>query len=144
MNGSLEPGAGAMPGRAARRIAPALLACAGLAGAVHAATGGTGDAVPPAATVAPDAQRGRLLLMRYHCGSCHLIPGVASARGTLAMSLEGYGRRSYIAGRVANEPVMLANWIVAPASIVPGTLMPAMGVSPAEARDMAAYLGRLR
>ena len=92
----------------------------------------------------PDDERlGRALLERYHCGSCHAIPGVAAARGTLAASLHAYGRRSYIAGRVANEPATLARWIVDPASIVPGTLMPNLGVSIDDARVMARYLGRL-
>jgi cytochrome c len=87
---------------------------------------------------------GRELLARYHCGSCHVIPGVAGAQGRLAASLQGYGRRSYIAGRVANEPGALAQWIVDPASIVPGTPMPNMGVGADDARAMALYLGRLQ
>ena len=89
-------------------------------------------------------ERGRQQLERYHCGSCHSIPGVAAAQGRFAASLEGYGLRSYIAGRVANEPAALARWIADPASIVAGTLMPDMGVAPAEASDMAAYLGQLQ
>ncbi len=99
---------------------------------------GQASAVP-----APDAGRGRDLLARYHCGSCHTIPGAAAARGRLAVSLEAYGRRSYIAGRVANEPAALARWIVEPSAVVPGTLMPSMGVSLPDARDIAAYLGQL-
>jgi cytochrome c len=90
------------------------------------------------------AQRGRELLARYHCGSCHVIPGVPGARGQLAASLQAYGRRSYIAGRTANEPAALAQWIQDPASVVPGTLMPNLGVATDDARAMAHYLGRLR
>ena len=69
---------------------------------------------------------------------------MAAARGQFAVPLDAFGRRSYIAGRVANEPAMLARWIVDPASIVPGTLMPNMGVSPEDAHAMALYLGSLR
>lgn len=87
-----------------------------------------------------DAVRGKLLLAQYQCGSCHQIPGVAAARGTLGPALESYGRRSYIAGQIPNHPDALARWIVDPASMKPGTAMPAMGVSAADARDMAAYL----
>jgi cytochrome c2 len=90
------------------------------------------------------AARGQQLLARYQCGSCHVIPGVAASRGQFAASLASFGRRSHIAGRVANTPAMLARWIAEPASVVPGTLMPDMGVSAADARDMAAYLGNLR
>lgn len=98
----------------------------------------------PAAAPRGDAGRGRLLLAQYQCGACHAIPGVASSRGQAATSLEGFGRRSYIAGRLANQPELLAQWIVAPQSLVPGTAMPAMGVTPAEARDMATYLLELK
>lgn len=90
------------------------------------------------------AAHGRVLLARYHCGSCHSIPNVPASQGKLAVSLDAYGKRSYIAGRVANEPATLARWIVDPASIVPGTLMPNLGVSPDDARSMALYLGRLK
>jgi cytochrome c2 len=89
---------------------------------------------------AASAERGRQLLAQYQCGSCHSIPGVASAGGRVAASLKGFGDRSYIAGRLANRPDTLARWIEQPQALVPGTAMPSMGVSPADARDMAAYL----
>ena len=91
---------------------------------------------------APSAQRerGRLLLAQYQCGSCHTIPDVQAARGRTGPTLAAFGRRSYIAGHVPNGPEHLARWIVAPAALVPGTTMPAMGVSPEDARDIAAYL----
>lgn len=92
---------------------------------------------------APSAQRlsGQRLLTQYQCGSCHAIPGVAAVRpDPTGPALAAFGRRSYIAGQVPNRPDTLARWITQPAALVPGTPMPAMGVSPAEARDMAAYL----
>ena len=85
-------------------------------------------------------ERGRLLLAQYQCGSCHTIPDVQAARGRTGPTLVAFGRRSYIAGQVPNRPEPLARWLVAPAAVVPGTTMPAMGVSPDDARDMAAYL----
>lgn len=102
---------------------------------------------PPDASSNKDdvrAAAGRELMARYHCGSCHSIPGVAASRGQFAASLERFGARSYIAGRVANEPAALARWIADPASVVPGTLMPNMGVAPDDARAMAQYLTGLR
>ncbi|MDQ0015540.1 cytochrome c1 [Variovorax boronicumulans] len=91
---------------------------------------------------APSAQRvaGQRLLAQYQCGSCHAIPGVPIAQAAVGPPLTAYGRRSYIAGHLPNRPDTLAQWIVAPAALVPGTAMPAMGVSPQDARDMAAYL----
>lgn len=93
---------------------------------------------------AADVERGRRLAERYHCGTCHEIPGVPAARGRMAVSLAGFGRRSYIAGRLPNEPQLLERWLIDPAALVPGTAMPAMGVSPADARAMAAYLRSLQ
>ncbi len=86
---------------------------------------------------------GQRLITQYQCGSCHAIPGVAASRGRLGPSLQAFGKRSYIAGRVPNSPDALAQWLVAPASLVPDTAMPSMGVSPEDARHMAAYLGQL-
>ncbi len=110
---------------------------------VAAALAGCGPS-PLHSANAARVEHGRVLLERYHCGTCHSIPSVAAARGQLAASLDGYGLRSYIVGRVRNEPAMLARWIAEPDSIVPGTLMPDMGVSPADAQAMAVYLGQLR
>ena len=101
------------------------------------------DERSPKAGVA-DPERGRRLLAQYQCGTCHTIPGVEAARGQLAVTLESFGRRSYIAGRLPNRDDTLARWIVDPASLVPGTLMPGMGVSPGDARDIVAYLRGLR
>ena len=100
-------------------------------------------------TVAQEAdhariERGRALLAQYQCGSCHTIPGVHASRGQVAQSLAGWRHRSYIAGRLPNRPEMLARWIAAPQALVPGTAMPAMGVAPADAEAMAAYLFTLR
>lgn len=88
--------------------------------------------------------RGKNLLAQYQCGSCHVIPDVPVARGIAGPPLSDFGRRSYIAGYIPNNAEMLARWIVDPRSLMPNTTMPSMGVSPADARDMAAYLHTLR
>ncbi len=109
-----------------------------------AACGGDADPAQPLKVMARgDAALGLRLLTQYQCGSCHAIPGVPAARGINGPSLQAFGQRSYIAGRVPNFPDALAQWIVAPAALVPGTTMPSMGVSPDDARHMAAYLGQL-
>lgn len=101
-------------------------------------------AEPPDSPRGADAARGRQLLSHYQCGSCHIIPEVPAAAGRIGPSLERFGRRSYIAGRVPNDSLNLARWIESPQSLVPGTRMPDMGAPAADARDMAAYLGGLR
>lgn len=87
-----------------------------------------------------DAALGKRLITQYQCGSCHAIPDVPAARGVNGPSLQAFGKRSYIAGRIPNRPDALAQWLVAPSSLVPDTAMPSMGVSQTDARHMAAYL----
>lgn len=117
---------------------PPLLCAASLLAACD-----TGEQAP-APVAGGDAVRGKLLLAQYQCGACHAIPGVAAARGTLAPSLDQFGRRSYIAGQIPNAPQALVRFIVDPPGMKPGTTMPALGVSAADARHMAAYLGALQ
>jgi cytochrome c len=100
---------------------------------------------PTAAEAQADSiARGRDLLVQYRCGSCHTIPGVPGSRGQVAPPLTAWSQRSYIAGRLPNRPDVLARWIVAPQSLVPGTMMPSMGVSPQDAQQMVAYLFSLK
>lgn len=109
-------------------------------------TGATANAqntAPAGAGGAANSVRGQQLLAQYQCGSCHAIPGVPAASGKLGPTLQAFGKRSYIAGQIPNRPDALIRWIVEPASLVPGTIMPSMGVSVADARAMAAYLGTL-
>lgn len=98
---------------------------------------------PLAGGGAADTVRGQQLLAQYQCGSCHAIPGVPAATGKQGPTLQAFGKRSYIAGQIPNRSDALIRWIVEPASLVPDTSMPPMGVSVAEARAMAAYLGTL-
>ena len=90
-----------------------------------------------------DAERGRALLSRYECGVCHAIPGVPGAVGRVGPPLDAYARRPYIAGKWPNVPDTLVRWIPNAPSLAPLTAMPAMAMSPQEARDMAAYLYEL-
>ncbi len=87
-----------------------------------------------------DARQGRVLLAQFQCGSCHRIPDVEAAQGKAAPSLVAFASRSYIAGRWPNNQANLVQWITEPRSLDPATLMPDMGVSPDDARHMAAYL----
>lgn len=114
-----------------------LLACAFLASACDSRDVPTPPASP--ATLG-NAEQGQRLLAQFQCGACHQIPGVPAARSHVGPSLANMRRQSYIAGQFPNQPGTLVRWIVDPPSMQPSTLMPAMGVSPDQARDMAAYL----
>lgn len=94
--------------------------------------------------IAGDAENGRLLLRQYGCGTCHHIPGVATADGTVGPPLEKMGLRVYIAGVVPNTPANMIHWIRAPQAVDPLTAMPDLDVSQAHAVDMTAYLYALR
>jgi cytochrome c2 len=87
-----------------------------------------------------DPSRGAELIARADCGVCHRIPGVLRARGRIAPPLTSFAERAWIAGEVPNTPETLVHWIQDPPSIVPNTAMPVLGISEADARDMAAYL----
>lgn len=88
--------------------------------------------------------RGRRLLYSYSCGSCHEIPGVGEADGTIGPPLRAVGNRIYIAGLLQNRPENLLRWIAQPQEVQPGNAMPDLGVTEEQARDIAAYLYTLR
>jgi cytochrome c len=92
------------------------------------------------ATVQGDPRRGEAHLVRYGCGSCHVIPGVKQARGKVGPPLTDYAERTFIAGNLFNTPNNLATWIRRPDSVEPGTVMPTLGVTESDARDISAYL----
>ena len=90
-----------------------------------------------------DAERGERALVRYGCGGCHTIPGVAGAEGAVGPPLTRFAARTYVAGRIRNEPAGLVKWIRDPWDIDSATAMPDLGVTESDARDIAAYLYRL-
>ena len=59
---------------------------------------------------------------------------LATARGDLGLA------RAYIAGELTNTPENVVRWIMDPQAIEPGTVMPDLGLTEAEARDVAAHL----
>ena len=87
-----------------------------------------------------DPANGKAAIDRAGCGSCHSIPGIAWPQGTVGPQLGGLADRALIAGRLPNRPDLLAVYIRNAPSLVPGSAMPAMPVSEADARDIAAYL----
>ena len=90
------------------------------------------------------AERGAAVIQEVGCGTCHTIPGIRSARGMVGPPLTSWARRSFIAGNLPNEPEGLMRWIMDAPSVEPGTAMPDLDVTPAQARDVAAYLYTLR
>jgi cytochrome c1 len=91
-----------------------------------------------------DPDRGKDQIVASGCGSCHVIPSVPGAVGQVGPPLTHFAKRAYIAGEVPNNGDFLVQWISVPQSIEPGTAMPNLGVSNAQARDIAAYLYGLK
>jgi cytochrome c2 len=91
-----------------------------------------------------DVHRGETAIRKYGCGSCHMIPGITGANGMVGPPLGQIASRVYIAGVLANEPDNMIRWIENPPGIDPKTAMPNVGVTPRDARDIAAYLYTLR
>ncbi len=87
-----------------------------------------------------DAQRGLVAIQEYGCPTCHTIPGVPGANGMVGPPLIDWSERQYIAGLMPNMPDNLIQWIMDPQQFEPGTIMPNMGVSEQDARDISAYL----
>jgi cytochrome c len=107
---------------------------------VVAACSSPGTNQAPAVAHSGDPAHGEQLIENYGCGSCHVIPGVRQADGLVGPPLTSFGRRSYIAGELTNNDANLQRWIENPPAVEPGTAMPNLGVSPLDARDIAAYL----
>lgn len=97
---------------------------------------------PPYALIG-DPHRGKAMIERYGCTSCHIIPG-AAGQGLVGPSLNGIGARLYLAGHYPNVPQNMVRWIRFPAESKPMTAMPDLHVTDRDGRDIAAYLYTLR
>lgn len=95
---------------------------------------------PSAIPTGGDLVAGRQDLYRLGCGSCHTIPGIVGAHGKVGPSLEGIASHSYVAGQLPNQPSNLEHWIQHPHAVHPDSLMPELGLTDAQSRDIAAYL----
>ena len=97
-----------------------------------------------AAMTGGDPVHGQQVIRTYGCGSCHVIPGVDGAMGKVGPSLAGIGGRTYLAGKLPNEPANMIKWIRQPQEVSPGTAMPELGVIEQDGKDIAAYLYTLQ
>ena len=121
------------------------LACTVLVIACAAAAGwqfsGTSQTIEVARSLTGgDPARAPVLMTRYGCGGCHTIPGVPGADGQVGPNLSGLRARVFVGGVARNDAGNLIDWIVNPRALSPRSAMPSTGISPAEARDVAAFL----
>lgn len=91
-----------------------------------------------------DPARGRLLLAQHACTTCHAIPGERRPGAHVGPPLSQFALRTNIGGSLPNEPEVLVRFIMNAPQALPGTGMPNLAVSEAEARHIAALLYTLR
>ncbi len=91
-----------------------------------------------------NARTGRETIRKYGCYACHTIDGVPGAHGLVGPPLDGIGNREFIAGELPNTPANLMRWIQHPRQVEPHTVMPEMGVTEQDSRDIVGYLYTLR
>jgi cytochrome c len=103
---------------------------------------GAGAALVPGS---PQAE-GAMIIASKPCGSCHTIPGVPGATGTIGPNLAGVASRTKIAGGAVNNngPDDLKRWITDPPAAKPGTAMPKIPMTDDEATKIVAYLETLK
>jgi cytochrome c oxidase assembly factor CtaG/cytochrome c2 len=91
-----------------------------------------------------DARRGKAAIRQYGCGTCHTIPGVSGANGLVGPPLASVASRVYVGGVLTNTPEHMIGWIENPKSFSPRTAMPSLGVTHADAVNIASYLYTLK
>ena len=125
---------------------PRVLALLLIAAPLAVACSGAHDveAREAAAMTGGDPARGPDLMRKYGCQPCHTVPGVVGADGLVGTPLAGIASRSYIAGVLPNAPQNMLRWIADPKKVDSLTAMPNVGVTPSDARHIAAYLYTLR
>jgi cytochrome c len=104
-------------------------------------------AAAPAASIGGDAALGRQLFVTKGCVACHKAPGVPEATGIVGPDLRGMGSpatRSKIAALLDNTPENMKHWLLDPPSVKPGTSMPNLGLTEAEATNLTAFMETLK
>lgn len=90
------------------------------------------------------ARKGLGLFLARGCGGCHQLRGTG-AQGSVAPDLTHLATRSTLAAlTIPNTPAQLASWIRDPQAIKPGNHMPDLGLSSAEAQQIASFLEALK
>jgi cytochrome c2 len=126
------------------RHARAAVLVAALAGAASAACHGETVEAAYRVETGGSPARGHDIIRDSGCAACHTVPGVRGANGLVGPPLILFARRGFIAGRVSNNPSNLVRWLFNPRDIDPETVMPRVGLSQQQARDVAAYLYTLK
>ena len=91
-----------------------------------------------------DPAKGKEAAARYGCIACHNIPGIQGPKGMVGPPLDHMASRAFIAGKIQNTAPNMIQWIENPQSLDPNNAMPNLGVTDADAKDIAAFLYTLK
>jgi len=91
-----------------------------------------------------DAAHGKQLIEKYGCAACHVIPKIDGPKGMVGPPLEHIASRQIIGGKLTNTPQNMMAWLQNPQMVDPNNSMPNLGVTPADARDITAFLESLQ
>lgn len=105
-----------------------------------AVASGCAREVPPRQVPGGEPGRGRAAIERYGCVACHTIAGLPGQGANVGPPLVRMADRGYLAGLLPNTPDNLVRWLRDPPAVDPRTAMPNLGVTAAEAADIAAFL----
>ena len=97
-----------------------------------------------AASTGGNIDSGRKLVQQYGCASCHDIPKISGPRGMVGPPLTNIGSRQIIAGKMPNTPANMIAYLKNPQALDPVNAMPNLGLTDAQARDIAAFLYTLK
>ena len=101
-----------------------------------------GDGSPAVENAA--SQRGKAEFLAQSCINCHRVRGTVAQGGYAPDLTHLMGRQTLASGIVLNTTENIRRWVDNPASIKPGCLMPAFGLSERDRRLMVDYLTTLR
>jgi cytochrome c2 len=95
-----------------------------------------------------DAERGKTLAAEKGCFACHEFTGATRASGAATIPALGEKALGQVIVRAPDlrfardrfRPDVMARWIEDPGSVKAGALMPTLGLSKEDARDLAAYV----
>jgi len=91
-----------------------------------------------------DSAHGKQLIDKYGCAACHVIPQIDGPKGMVGPPLEHIASRQIIGGKLTNTPQNMMAWLQNPQMVDPNNSMPNLGVTPADARDITAFLESLK
>lgn len=90
-------------------------------------------------------EKGKELFTAKGCIACHAVKAVPGAVGTIGPALDGLASRSKIVdAKLDNTPENLGKWLKNPPAVKPGTLMPNLNLSDADAGNLVAFLLTLK